>query len=112
MTILSTTVGMTPSDEMEWPAWSPKESEMQYLDYTYGWFMLRFDRKQQNSVKQLSSNKNINKNKTNKQTKNTGMISLRFQGKPFNITIIQVYAPTSNTEEMKLNGSVDIYKTF
>ena len=26
--------------------------------YTYGWFMLRFDRKQQNSVKQLSFNKN------------------------------------------------------
>ena len=28
--------------------------------YTYGWFMLRFDRKQQNSVKQLSFNKKIN----------------------------------------------------
>ena len=27
------------------------------------------------------------------------MISVRFQGKPFNITLIQVYAPTSNTEE-------------
>ena len=27
--------------------------------YTYGWFMLRFDRKQQNSVKQLSFNKKI-----------------------------------------------------
>ena len=27
------------------------------------------------------------------------MISLRFQGKPFNITVIQVYAPTSNTGE-------------
>ena len=27
------------------------------------------------------------------------MISVRFQGKPFNITIIQVYAPTSNAEE-------------
>ena len=29
--------------------------------YTYGSFMLRFDRKQQNSVKQLSFNKTINK---------------------------------------------------
>ena len=28
--------------------------------YTYGWFMLRFDRKQQNSVKQLSFNRKIN----------------------------------------------------
>ena len=27
------------------------------------------------------------------------MISVRFQGKPFNITVMQVYAPTSNTEE-------------
>ena len=27
------------------------------------------------------------------------MISVSFQGKPFNITVIQVYAPTSNTEE-------------
>ena len=31
--------------------------------------------------------------------KNDRMISVRFQGKPFNITIIQAYAPTSNTEE-------------
>ena len=30
------------------------------------------------------------------------MISVRFQGKPFNITVIQVYAPTSNTEEAEL----------
>ena len=27
------------------------------------------------------------------------MISVRFQGKPFNITVIQVYAPMSNAEE-------------
>ena len=31
--------------------------------------------------------------------KNDKMISVRFQGKPFNITVIQVYAPTSNAEE-------------
>ena len=30
------------------------------------------------------------------------MISVRFQGKPFNITVIQVYAPTSNAEEAEL----------
>ena len=29
----------------------------------------------------------------------TTMISVRFQGKPFSITVIQVYAPTSNAEE-------------
>ena len=30
------------------------------------------------------------------------MISVRFQGKPFNITVIQVYAPTNNTEEAEV----------
>ena len=30
------------------------------------------------------------------------MISVRFQGKPVNITVIQVYAPTSNAEEAEV----------
>ena len=30
------------------------------------------------------------------------MISVRFQGKPFNITVIQVYAPNSNAEEAEV----------
>ena len=34
--------------------------------------------------------------------KNDRMIFVRFQGKPFNITIIQVYAPTSNAEEAEV----------
>ena len=34
--------------------------------------------------------------------KNDRMISVCFQGKPFNITVIQVYAPTSNTEESEV----------
>ena len=34
--------------------------------------------------------------------KNDRMISLRFQGKPFNITVIQVYAPTTNDEEAEV----------
>ena len=34
--------------------------------------------------------------------KNERTISVRFQGKPFNITVIQVYAPTSNTEEAEV----------
>ena len=53
---------------MEWPSWSTKESEMQYLDA-------------------------ISK---------TTEWSLRFQGKAFNITVIQVYAPTSNAEEAEV----------
>ena len=34
--------------------------------------------------------------------KNDRMLSVRFQGKPLNITVIQVYAPTSNTEETEV----------
>ena len=34
--------------------------------------------------------------------KNDRMISVRFQGKPFNIIVIQVYAPTSNAEEAEV----------
>ena len=32
------------------------------------------------------------------------MISVRFQGKSFNITVIQAYAPTSNAEEAEVEG--------
>ena len=34
--------------------------------------------------------------------KNDGMISIHFQGKPFNVMVIQVYAPTSNAEEAEV----------
>ena len=34
--------------------------------------------------------------------KNDRMISIRLQGKPFNITVIQVYAPASNAEEAEV----------
>ena len=43
------------------------------------------------------------------------MISVHFQDKPSNITVIQVHALTSNAEEakkLKLNGSMKTYKTF
>ena len=68
MTIISTTVGRNPSEEMEQPSWSTRV---------------------RNAV--LGCN-----------LKNDRMISVRFQGKPFNITVIQVYAPTSNAEEAEI----------
>ena len=39
-------------------------------------------------------------------------ISVHFQGKPFNITVIQVYAPTSNAEEAEVELFYEDYKTF
>ena len=44
--------------------------------------------------------------------KNDRMISVCFQGKPFNITVIQVYAPTSNAEETEVEGFMKTYKIF
>ena len=35
-------------------------------------------------------------------SKNDRMISVPFQGKPFNITVIQAYAPSSNAEEAEV----------
>ena len=39
-------------------------------------------------------------------------LSVHFQGKPFNITVIQVYAPTSNAEEAEVEWFYETYKTF
>ena len=39
--------------------------------------------------------------------KNDRMISVRFQGKPFNITVILIYAPTSNAEEAEVEQFYD-----
>ena len=44
--------------------------------------------------------------------KNDRMMSVRFQGKPFNITVIQVYAPTSNAEEAEVEWFMKTYKTI
>ena len=40
------------------------------------------------------------------------MISVRFQGKPFNITVIQVYAPTSNTEKAEVEWFYEDLQDF
>ena len=44
--------------------------------------------------------------------KNDRMISVRFQGKPFNIMVIQAYAQPVMLKKLKLNGSMKTYKTF
>ena len=67
MTIISTTVGRNPLEEMEQPSQS-----------------------NQNAV--LGCN-----------LKNDRMISVHLQGKPFTIMVIQVYGPTSNTEEAEVD---------
>ena len=40
------------------------------------------------------------------------MISVHFQGKAFNVTVIQAYAPTSNSEEGEVELFYKDYETF
>ena len=47
-------------------------------------------------------NKRVSKEVTGCNLKNDRMISVCFQGKLFNITVIQVYAPTSDSEEAEV----------
>ena len=44
--------------------------------------------------------------------KNDRMISVRLQGKPFNITVIQVYAPTINAEEAEVERFYEDLQDF
>ena len=44
--------------------------------------------------------------------KNDRMISVSLQGKPFNITVIQVYAPTSNAEEAEVERFYEDLQDF
>ena len=50
----------------------------------------------------LTVNKRVRHAVLGYKLKNKRMISVHCQGKPFNITVIQVYAPTSNTEEAEV----------
>ena len=47
-------------------------------------------------------NKRVRNAVLGRNVKNNRMNSVRFQGKPFNITVIQAYAPTNNTEEAEV----------
>ena len=47
-------------------------------------------------------NKRVQNAVLGRNLKNDRMISVHFQGKPFNITVIQVYAPTSNAKEAEV----------
>ena len=60
----------------------------------------------------LTVNKRVRNAVVGCNLKNDRMISVRFQGKPFNITVIQVYAPTVTLKKLKVNGSMKTYKTF
>jgi len=78
--------------ELKWPGMGEFNSDDHYIYYC-GQESLR-----RNGVA-LTVNKRVLNAVFRYNLKNDRMISVRFQGKPFNITVIQVYAPTSNAEE-------------
>ena len=78
--------------ELTWTGMGEFNSDDRYI-YYYGQESLR-----RNGVA-IMVNKRVRNAVLRCNLKNDRMISVHFQGKPFNITVIQVYAPTSNTEE-------------
>ena len=81
--------------ELKWTGMGEFNSDDHYVYYRWQESLRRngvaimFNKRVQNAV--LGCN-----------LKSDRMISVRFQGKPFTITVIQVYAPTGNTEEAEV----------
>ena len=82
-------------NELKWTAMGEFNSDDHYI-YYFGQESLR-----RNGVA-IMVNKRVQNAVLGCNLKNDRMISVRFQGKPFNITVIQVYAPTSNAEEAEV----------
>ena len=91
--------------ELKWTGMGEFNWDDHYI-YYYGQESLR-----RNGVA-IMVNKRVRNAVLGCNLKNDRTISVRLQGKLFNITVIQGYAPTSNAEELKLNGFMKTYKTF
>ena len=78
--------------ELRWTGMGEFNSDEHYIDYC-GQEALR-----RNGIAIIVSKRGQNA-VPGSHLKNDRMISVHFQGKPFNIMVIQVYAPTSNAEE-------------
>ena len=81
--------------ELKWTGMGEFNSDDHYIYYG-GQESLRI-----NGVA-IMVNKTVQNAVTGCNLKNYGMISVRFEGKPFNITVVQVYAPISNDEEAEV----------
>ena len=81
--------------ELKWTGMGEFNSDDHYIYYC------RQESLRRNGVA-IMVNKRVRNAVLGCNLKNDRMISAHFQGKPFNITLIQVYAPTSNAEEAKV----------
>ena len=81
--------------ELKWTGMGEFNSDDHYIYYC-----------EQESLRRIGVAIMVNKRVQNAvfgcNLKNNRIISVHFQGKPFNITVIQVYAPTSNAEEAEV----------
>ena len=78
--------------ELEWTGMGEFSSDDHYIYYC------RKESLRRNGVA-IMVNRRVQNAVLGYNLKNDRMISVRFQDKPFNITVIQAYAPTSNAEE-------------
>ena len=93
--------------ELKWTGMGEFNSDDHYI-YYFGQECLR-----RNGVA-IMVNKRVQNAELGCNLKNDRMISAHFQGKPFNMMVIQVYALTSNAEEAEVEGFYEdkIYKIF
>ena len=91
--------------ELKWTGMGEFNSDDHYIYYC-GQESLR-----RNGVA-IMVNKRVQKAILGCNLKNDRMISVCFQGKPFNITVIQVYDSPATLKKLKLNGSMKTCKTF
>ena len=90
-------------NKLKWTGIGEFNSDDHYI-YYYGQESLR-----RNGVA-IMVNKGVQNAVLGCNLKNDRMISVCFQGKPFNVTVIQVYAPTSNAEEAEVEWSYEDLK--
>ena len=88
-------VNLLGVSELKWTGMGDFNSDDHYIDYC-GQESLR-----RNGLA-IMVNKRVRNAVLGCNLKNDSMISVHFQGKPFNITVLQVYAPTSNAEEAEV----------
>ena len=88
--------------ELKWTGMGEFNSDDHYIYYC------RQESLRRNGVA-IMVNKRVQNTELGYTLKNDRMISVHFQGKPFNITVIQAQV---TLKKLKLNGSVKTYKTF
>ena len=88
--------------ELKWTGMGEFNSDDHYIYYC-GQESLR-----RNGVA-IMVNKRVSNAVLGSNLKNDRMIYVRLQGKPFNITVIQIYAPTRTLKKLKLNSCMKTY---